>query len=180
LTDLTIETPHLVMRRWRNSDCEPFAALCADAEVMRHFPTRLLRDESDGLIARIEAHFDARGFGLWALERRSDGRFLGFTGLLTVEFDSPIQGEVEIGWRMAREHWGQGYAKEAAGAALNFGFDRLGLNRIVSMTVKANTRSWGLMERLGMKRAPELDFDHPRLPKGHPLRPHIVYAKGAQ
>lgn len=176
---MIMETQRLLMRRWRDSDRAPFAALCADAEVMRHFPALLSLNESDALVAKIESHFDSHGFGLWALERRSDGCFLGFTGLLRVDFNSPITGEVEIGWRLARAFWGEGYAREAAEAALNFGFGQLGLARIVSMTVEANTRSWSLMEKLGMGRAPELDFEHPRLPEGHPLRPHIVYAISA-
>ena len=173
---MIIGTPRLLMRRWQEGDLAPFAALCADPEVMRHFRSPLTPEESDALVRRIEAHFDAHGFGLWALERRADRRFLGFTGLLTVDFASPIAGEVEIGWRLARAFWGQGYAGEAARAALDFGFAQLGLARIVSMTVEANARSWRLMERLGMARAAELDFDHPRLPEDHALRPHIVYA----
>lgn len=171
-----IETERLLLRRWTDRDREPFAAMNRDPEVMRHFPSLLSREESDAMIdGRIEAHFDAHGFGLWAVARKSDDAFLGFTGLMKVEFACPIEGEVEIGWRLPRHSWGQGYAREAATAALDYGFRELGLGRIVAMTVTGNSRSWGLMERLGMKRMPELDFDHPRVPEGSPVRPQIVY-----
>jgi RimJ/RimL family protein N-acetyltransferase len=171
-----IETERLLLRRWRESDREPFAAMNADPKVMRHFPALLDRTASDALVDRIEANFDRCGFGLWALERRADGVFLGFTGLATVDFAAPIEGDVEIGWRLARHAWGQGYAFEAASAVLAFATANLDLPRIVSMTVPANTRSWGLMERLGLTRRPDLDFEHPRVPAGHVLRPHIVYS----
>lgn len=171
-----IETERLLLRRWQDPDRARFAAMNADPEVMRFFPALLTRDESDALIDRIEVQFEARGYGLWAVERRGDGAFLGFTGLFDVAFASPIEGDVEIGWRLARVAWGQGYASEAAAAALAWGAAHLDVPRIVSMTVAANTRSWGVMQRLGLVRRPDLDFDHPRLPEGHDLRPHIVYA----
>jgi RimJ/RimL family protein N-acetyltransferase len=171
-----IETERLRLRRWHEADRAPFAAMGADPEVMRFFEAPLSRAESDALIDRIEAQFDRKGYGMWAVERRDDGAFLGFTGLFDVEFASPIEGDVEVGWRFACAAWGQGYAFEAATAALAFAATYLAVPRIVSMTVVANTRSWGLMERLGLFRRPDLDFDHPRLPAGHALRPHIVYA----
>lgn len=164
------------MRRWLESDLAPFAELCADAAVMRYFPAVLSPTESTALVAAFEQHFAKHGFGLWVLENRSTGEFLGYTGMATVQFASPIQREIEIGWRLARKHWGHGYAFEAARAATQHGFSVLNLKQIVSMTVAENRRSWGLMERLGMVRAPHLDFDHPRLPDGHLLRPHIVYS----
>jgi RimJ/RimL family protein N-acetyltransferase len=145
--------------------------------VMKHFPSLLTNDESRRMICdRFEAHFEAEGFGLWALERKWDCRFIGFTGLQRVAFPCPIGGEVEIGWRLAREFWGQGFAREAAKAALGFAWGRLRLPRVFAMTISANRPSWGLMERLGMTRRPELDFDHPRIPEGHPTRPQVVYA----
>lgn len=149
-----------------------------DPEVMEHFPSMLSREESDAMIdGRFENHFDRYGFGLWAVERLSDGRFLGFTGLVHVAFACPIENEVEIGWRLARHAWGQGYALEAASAAITFGFDRLSLGQIVAMTINANARSQRLMGKLGMTRAPELDFDHPRVFEGSPARPQIVYLR---
>lgn len=133
---MMMETERLLLRRWRDGDREPFAAMGRDPEVMRHFPSLLTRQESDAMIDnRIEAHFERHGFGLWAIERRSDGAFLGFTGLLNIVFASPVEGEVEIGWRLARQAWGQGYGYEAACAAVHYGFGVLDLPRLVAMTV---------------------------------------------
>lgn len=169
-----IETPRLIIRPWLDADRAPFAAMGADPQVMAHFPTTLNRTESDALVDRIMAMMADQGFGLWALERRDSGAFIGFCGLNSVNFPCPIEAEVEIGWRLARTAWGQGFALEAAQACLTWGFANT-IQRITSFTVPANTRSWGLMQRLGMQRRAELDFDHPRLPEGHALRRHIVY-----
>ena len=175
-----IQTERLMLRRWRDEDRAPFAEMGQDVEVMRHFPSLLTREQSDAMIDdRFEAHFDQHGFGLWALERRADGCFLGFAGLAIVGFQSPIEGEVEIGWRLARHAWGQGFAHEAAAAAMAHGFGELGLSQIFAMTVVGNDRSRRLMDKLGMVRTPELDFDHPRVPEGHLVRPQIVYRKDA-
>lgn len=171
-----IETERLVLRSWRDSDRDAFGDMGRDPDVMRHFPSLLTREQSDEMIdRRLQAHIDRHGWGLWALERKEDGAFLGFTGLSTVDFPGPIEGEVEIGWRLARQAWGRGYASEAAAAALDFGFNRLALRRIVAMTIEANKRSRRVVDRLGMVRTPELDFDHPRIPEGSPVRPQIVY-----
>jgi ribosomal-protein-alanine N-acetyltransferase len=168
-------TERLRLRRWRPSDRDPFAALNADPEVMEHFPAPLPRAESDALIDAIEAGFEARGFGLWAVEARASGALLGFTGLSVPSFDAPFTPAVEIGWRLAREAWGRGYATEAARAAAALGFDALGLAEIVSFTAVANARSRAVMERLGMTRDPADDFDHPRVAAGDPLRRHVLY-----
>ena len=170
-----LRTARLRLRRWREEDREPFAKLNADAEVMRHFPGTLSRAESDAMAQRIEAHFEQHGFGLWALEVTGGPHFIGYTGLAHPGFDAPFMPRVEIGWRLAREHWGQGYASEAARCALGFAFQELNLPEIVSFTVPANVRSWKVMERLGMTHDPRDDFDHPRLPEGHPLRRHVLY-----
>jgi RimJ/RimL family protein N-acetyltransferase len=171
-----IETVRLVLRRWQAGDREPFAAMGQDAEVMRHFPALLTRTESDALIDRFDTRIDADGYGMWALERRGDGAFIGFTGLLPVGFPSPIENDVEIGWRLARTAWGQGYATEAAAASLAFAWRRTTALRIVSMAVTANTASIAVMHRIGLARRPDLDFDHPRLAPDSPLRRHIVHA----
>jgi ribosomal-protein-alanine N-acetyltransferase len=168
-------TPRLLLRRWRASDREPFAALNADPEVMRYFRGTLDRGESDAFADRIEAQFDELGFGLWAVELRADGRFIGFTGLARHTFAAPFTPCIEVGWRLARDAWGVGYATEAAWAALAVGFGTAGLDEIVSMTTGTNGRSRAVMERLGMTHDPADDFDHPRLPEGHPLRPHVLY-----
>jgi ribosomal-protein-alanine N-acetyltransferase len=142
---------------------------------MEHFPVKLSRGESDGLVERIEAGFEANGFGLWALEVRDTGEFIGFTGLAVPEFEADFTPAVEIGWRLARSAWGRGYATEAARAVLRFGFEEAELTEVVSFTAPANHRSRAVMERIGMSHDPRGDFDHPGLPAGHPLRPHVLY-----
>jgi RimJ/RimL family protein N-acetyltransferase len=171
----TLRTDRLVLRRWRAADRPPFARLNADPEVMRHFVHPLTRAESDALVDRIEAQFEARGYGLWAVERQADGVFLGFTGLADFDFGEPARAYVEIGWRFDRFAWGQGYATEAASEVLRFGFEVAGLAEIASWTSPLNTPSVRVMERLGLHRDPADDFDHPRVPEGHPLRRHVLY-----
>lgn len=170
-----IRTERLLLRGWRDADLEPFAALNADADVMEFMPTLLSDAESGQLITRIAEGWGAHGFGLWAVELLDDGSFLGFTGLSQPGFEAPFMPAVEVGWRFARLAWGQGYATEAAEAALAFGFETAGLDEIVSFTVPANGRSRRVMERLGMTRDAAGDFDHPRLTPGHPLRRHVLY-----
>jgi RimJ/RimL family protein N-acetyltransferase len=170
-----LTTARLLLRRWREADREPFAALNADPVVMEHFPARLTPAESDALIAGIEDGFDERGYGLWALELRATGEFLGFTGMEVQSFAAHFTPAVEVGWRLARSAWGHGYATEAARASLAFAFERAGLAEVVSFTGVANARSRAVMQRIGMTRDPEDDFDHPELPEGHPLRRHVLY-----
>jgi RimJ/RimL family protein N-acetyltransferase len=171
----TLTTPRLELRRWRESDLEPFAAINADPAVMEHFPELLSRRQSDELVEKIEDGFGANGFGLWALEVRGTGEFIGFTGLAVPEFEAHFTPAVEVGWRLKRSAWGNGYATEAACAALQFGFEEAGLDEIVSFTTVANRRSQAVMKRLGMSHVPADDFDHPSLPAGHPQRPHVLY-----
>ena len=168
-------TERLCLRRWRPSDRASFAALNADPRVMEYFPATLSRDESDALVTRIGAHFAEHGFGLWAVEIPHVVPFAGFIGLAIPRFTAHFTPCVEIGWRLAAAHWGQGYATEGARAVLRFGFETLGLNEIVSFTVPANHRSRRVMERIGMHHNPADDFDHPALPEGHPLRRHVLY-----
>jgi len=170
-----LQTDRLYLRHWRASDREPFAALNADPRVMEHFPAPLSREESDALAARIESHFEQHGFGLWAVEIVGAAPFAGFIGLSIPRFEAHFTPCVEIGWRLASEYWGYGYATEGARAVLAFGFEQLQLAEIVSFTVPDNLRSRRVMERLGMIRIPADDFDHPVLPKGHPLRRHVLY-----
>lgn len=170
-----LETERLRLRRWREGDREPFAALNADPVVMEHLPALTSRAESDAMVDRIEAHFDRRGFGLWAVEVRGGAPFVGFVGLWTPMFEAHFTPAVEVGWRLARAHWGHGYATEAARAAVDYGFEELELEEIVAFTVPGNFRSRRVMERLGMTHDPVDDFDHPGIPAGHPLRRHVLY-----
>jgi RimJ/RimL family protein N-acetyltransferase len=174
-----LQTERLLLRRWREADREPFAALNADPATMEHFPAPLGRAESDALATRIEAGFDQHGFGLWALELREGGEFIGFAGLAVPSFEAHFTPAVEVGWRLARSAWGHGYATEAGGAALEFGFGELGLAEIVAMTTVGNRRSRAVMERLGMSHDPADDFALPTLAAGHPQRPHVLYRLAA-
>jgi RimJ/RimL family protein N-acetyltransferase len=169
----SIRTERLLMRRWRDSDRAPFAAMNADPEVMRYFPAALDRAASDAYMDRIEALFQRQGFGLWALEQEATGRFLGFTGLNPMPPGVPGAGGMEVGWRLASHAWRQGFATEAATAALDVGFRGVGLAGIWSMTAVLNEPSQALMRRLGMTL--QGHFEHPRVEPGHPLRPHVVY-----
>jgi RimJ/RimL family protein N-acetyltransferase len=170
-----IRTERLSLREWRDADLAPFAALNADPEVARYLPAPLSRAESDALAARIRAGLAARPYGLWAVEIPGEAPFIGFVGLAPVSFEARFTPCVEVGWRLSRAHWGKGYASEAARAALAHGFGAVGLDAIVSFTTRENRASRRVMERLGMRRDPAEDFEHPRLPPGHPLRPHVLY-----
>jgi RimJ/RimL family protein N-acetyltransferase len=175
-----LETDRLLLRDWRDFDLAPFAALNADPQVMEHFPSLLTRDESDRYVERIRDHFARHGFGLWAVEVPGTAPFVGYVGLAVPRFEASFTPCVEIGWRLAREHWGRGYAPEAARAALHFGFERAGLDEIVSFTVPANLKSRRVMEKIGMRHDPADDFDHPSLPEGHRLRRHVLYRIGRE
>jgi RimJ/RimL family protein N-acetyltransferase len=170
-----IGTERLKLRRWTEVDLEPFGEMNADPVVMEHFPKPLTRAESDELVERIEAGFERDGFGLWAVEVREGGGFVGFVGLNRVGFEASFTPAVEVGWRLAREAWGNGYATEAGRAALSFGFEHVGLREIVSFTTLANRRSRAVMERLGMTHDPADDFEHPSISPGHPQRLHVLY-----
>lgn len=172
---MEIQTLRLLLRPWRVEDLVPFAALNADPRVMAHFPGTLGCAASDALAADIQADLEANGFGLWAVEVPGIAPFIGFVGVTEPDFDAPFMPAVEIGWRLACDRWGQGYATEAARATVAHAFGPLGLGELVSFTVPANRRSRAVMERLGMTRSPADDFDHPKLPEGHPLRRHVLY-----
>jgi ribosomal-protein-alanine N-acetyltransferase len=175
-----LETPRLRLRPYRDSDLDGLAELCADPEVMRHFPETLDRAAAAAMGERIKAHFDRNGFGPWSVEIKGEADYAGFVGLMAPTFETHFTPCVEVGWRLARRHWRKGYATEGARAALAHGFETLGCDQIVSMTVPANKRSRAVMERLGMYRDPADDFDHPNLPEGHVLRRHVLYRLGRE
>ena len=174
-----IRTDRLLMRRWRDEDREPFAELNADPAVMEHYQGLTPRDRSDAFIDRIEAWWDEHGWGLWAIEVPGVAPFIGYTGLWPADYVTG-QPMVEVGWRLAHEHWGNGYVTEAANEALRFGFEDVGLDEIVSFTVPQNERSWRVMERIGLRRDPSGDFDHPNVdPEAYPhLVRHVFYRLG--
>jgi RimJ/RimL family protein N-acetyltransferase len=171
----TLTTPRLLLRSWRDQDLEPFAAMSADPRVMEFLPKLLNRAESDARATQIREHFDRHGFGLWAVQAVGVADFIGFVGLSVPTFEAHFTPCIEIGWRLAYDFWGQGYATEAARAALAFGFDDLSLSQIVSFTVPENRRSRAVMERIGMTCSVTDEFEHPSLPEGHPRRHHVLY-----
>jgi RimJ/RimL family protein N-acetyltransferase len=170
-----ITTSRLVLREWRDSDLDAFAAMSVDPRVMEFFPSRLDREQSAAMIARWKAHFAEYGFGFLAVEAPGVADFVGLCGMAHVGFNAPFAPAVEIGWRLAYDHWGHGYAAEAATGMLDYGFTTLDLNEIVAFAVVANHRSRRVMERIGMTYDPADDFDHPGIPPGHPLRRHVLY-----
>ena len=170
-----IRTSRLRIRPWRDDDFDPYAAMNADPRVMEFFPSVLSREESQARFAQGHARMAESGYGLWPVEVIGGAPFIGMVGLADPDFRAPFMPAVEIGWRLAAAHWGRGYATEAARAVLAYGFERLALPEIVSFTTVANVRSRRVMEKLGMRRSPEDDFLHPKLPEGHPVRPHVLY-----
>lgn len=175
MTSTTLKTERLILRPWRAADREAFTAMSADPEVMQFLSPLIDRAASDAIVDRLSKHIEEHGFGFWALEAPGVAPFVGFTGLIHVGDDMPFAPAVEVGWRLAREHWGNGYASEAARAALAFGFDELKLDEIVALTVPANLRSQAVMKRIGMSHDKSDDFGHPRLKAGDPLKSHVLY-----
>lgn len=168
-----LRTERLLLRRWRESDLEPWAAMNADPEVREHLGGPLTPEQSAASAARYQPEFDRRGYGWWAVEVLGTGEFIGFTGLDELDDTMAFTG-VEVGWRLARSAWGHGYATEAALACLVFGFETLALPEIVAVTTATNLRSQAVMRRIGMTRDPADDFDDPDVPEG-PLRRNVVY-----
>lgn len=171
----TLQTDRLVLRPWRESDREPFAALNADPLVMELFPSTLSRDESDALVDRIVERWRDGRPSLWAVEVPGEAEFIGFVGLLEPSFEAPFTPCVEVGWRIAAQWWGRGFAPEAATAALAYGFEELELDEIVSFTSVDNAKSRRVMEKIGLGHDEGDDFDHPSLPAGDRLERHVLY-----
>ena len=172
---MMLTTPRLILREWRDEDLAPLATMTSDPEVMRFFTDIRPGARSDAWAARARAHFAQHGFGIWAVEAPGVADFIGFVGLSTVPPEFPTGAGVEIVWTLDRPFWRRGYALEAARAAIADGFTRLGLGEILAFTATVNLPSRALMERLGMTRDAAGDFEHPRVPEGHPLRPHVLY-----
>lgn len=173
---MTLTTERLILRRWRESDREPFAALNADPAVCEFFPVEAFsREQSDALIERLEEHFETYGYSCWAVEVKGGPSLVGLVGLAVPTFEAHFTPCVEIGWRLARSAWGQGYASEAAREVLRYSFEDADLDGLVSMTSVLNHRSQAVMERIGFQRDPTEDFDHPKVDPQSPLLRHVLY-----
>lgn len=173
---VTLRTERLLLRQWRDEDLEPFTALNSDPQVMQHFPRLLDRDATADIIERMQGHHDSCGFGYWPVELPGIAPFIGFVGLMITPFQAHFTPCIETAWRLARPYWGHGYATEGATASLAFAFDSIPvLDEVVAFAVLENQRSTRVMERLGMVRRPEDDFDHPNLEEDSPLRRHCLY-----
>jgi ribosomal-protein-alanine N-acetyltransferase len=170
-----LQTRRLRLRAWRDEDLPLFAELNADGEVTEYLLGPLTRSQSDALVGRITKHFLREGFGFWAVEAPGFASFIGMVGIGIPSYTAPFTPCVEVGWRLARQYWGQGFATEAAQAALEFGFDTGGLSEIVALTVPGNARSRAVMSKLRMTRTASDDFDHPLIPAGHQLTRHVFY-----
>lgn len=171
-----IETTRLILREWTDEDDAPFAELNADPEVMRHFPKTLTRQESDDLIIRFKKRLTENGYCLWAVELKKNREFIGAIGLsyIDAESDIPHVPFVEVGWRLARNHWRNGYAFEGANASLAYAFNQLNLDAVYAFTAKTNVPSESLMKKLGMTNT-QSDFIHPKIAKDSPLQPLCLY-----
>jgi len=170
-----IDTDRLILRSWRDADVAPFHAMCNDPEVMRYLGPLMSLADAQAAGERQNGFIASYGYCFWAIERKADGAFLGFCGIKPGPEGTPLHDKAEIGWRLRRDAWGAGYAREAAEASIAWGWTHTAAPEILAMTNIGNVRSWGLMERLGMTRDHALDFNHPAVPLGDPLRPHIVY-----
>jgi RimJ/RimL family protein N-acetyltransferase len=174
-----IETPRLILRPWQDSDLDPFAEMSADPEVMRFFEKCLTPEEAAAAVGRYRQSYEDEGFCFWAAELAGEARFVGVVGLGRLRYEAPFTPAVEIGWRLARPWWGRGLATEGAAAALADGFSRFGLSEIVAVAVPANRASLRVMERIGMVRDPQGEFDHPNVTQGHALQRHVLFRAAA-
>lgn len=170
-----MKSNRMILRPWREEDLEPFALLNADPRVMEYFPATLSREESDQLAKRVIKCYEDNGYCLWAVEIPDIANFIGFIGLAPIPFTAHFTPAIEVGWRLAYDYWGYGFATEGANLALDYGFNVLNQDEIVSITTVENLRSRRVMERIGMHRNLMDDFDHPKLPAGHPLMRHVLY-----
>ena len=174
----SIETDRLILRPWTEADLAPFFEMNQDPKVIEFLPGVMSRDQVELFFEKVRGHFETYGYGLWAVELKRTGEFIGYTGLFNVMFEAPFTPAVEIGWRLASTHWGHGYATEAALAVMDFAKEFLSLSEIASFTVPQNLRSRNVMKKIGMQRDLLGDFNHPRLDESHPLSLHVLYRKG--
>ncbi|WP_373998763.1 GNAT family N-acetyltransferase [Bdellovibrio bacteriovorus] len=170
-----LETPRLILRLWKPEDIDPFHALCSDPEVMEYFPSTLSKEETIAFIERLKANQKKDGYSFMACERKDTGEFVGFVGLSYFTHPTHFSPCVEVGWRLAKKHWGHGFAPEAARAVIDYAFGSLKASEVVAMTAVDNWKSRRVMEKIGMTYNSADDFDHPKVADGHPLKRHVLY-----
>ncbi|MGK2909072.1 MAG: GNAT family N-acetyltransferase [Sphingobium sp.] len=175
MSNFAIETPRLILRNWRTSDAAPFQQICSDPAVMEHLGPPMTLAEAQSMVLRVQALQAEVGYCFWAMENRADSALMGFCGVKPGAGGTPIEGLLEIGWRLARTYWGKGLAHEAASATVDWVWANQPADAIWAITTPTNLRSQALMQRLGMVRQDELDFEHQGLPEGDALRPHVTY-----
>ncbi len=178
MAEFLLETERLILREWRDGDMVAFHAINTDPRVMKFLGPAMTMDDIKALVDRLRGLQDTLGHCFWAVERKDDGRLIGWCGLIRGGKNTPIEDRVEVGWRFAFDTWGQGYAREAASASIDWAFAHLPDEDVWAITVDNNEKSWGLMERLGMHRHADMGFDHPNVPEGSPLKTHITYSIG--
>lgn len=174
-TGYLFESERLGFRRWKEQDRKPFSEMSADPEVMLYFPKLLAKEDADRLIERFEIHMDEKGYTMWAVEKKEDGTFIGFIGLLEIAMEISGKGFAEIGWRLDKRYWKKGYAVEGARACLAYAFGPLNMTSVYSFTSPLNEPSQTVMKRIGMTKIDE--FEHPKLEAGSPLKKHVLYKK---
>ena len=172
---IAIQTQRLILRQWRDQDRQPFAAMNADPQVMKYFPSTLTKEQSDALIDRFIEDIESSGWGFWAAQRIDSGHFIGFIGINYSADGLPFAPCVDIGWRLAQAHWGLGFATEGAKAAMDYAFNAINLSKVVSMTPVNNKASERVMKKIGMQKQ-QFTFMHPKLADGHPLQEHLLYS----
>lgn len=177
---MELRTKRLSLRQWKDSDLAPWVAMNADVDVRKYFSSVQTTEEAIREASRIRAGISQRGWGAWAVEQPGNHQFIGFVGLLVTGFEASFTPCVEIGWRLSKAAWGQGFATEAAAAALSFAFTHLHLEEVVAITTPSNTPSQNVMKKIGMNHDPAGDFNHPRIPSGHPMQRHVLYRSSAR
>jgi len=175
VTAPAFETQRLRLRTWQSGDRPAFVEMNQDPKVMRHFPGPYSTERSNSLVDKFMEHHEKHGFTVWALERKDTGQFIGFTGIVWIPYELPFTPAVEIAWRLVSEHWGLGFATEAAHKSLDLAFNQFGIKEVVAMTTPGNTASLRVMQKLGMSHTPNDDFDHPNVPEDSRLRRHVLY-----
>jgi len=171
---IELKTKRLLLRQWKSEDFKPFARISADPDVMKFYPNTLNESESNAMVEKIQNLIAEKGWGFWAIENLADNNFMGFVGLHIPHYELPVSPCIEIGWRLAKQYWGKGFATEAGMASLDFAFEQLNVDEVYSFASTTNKKSQAVMTRLNMIDT-KSNFNHPMIPDGNPLKEHVLY-----